>query len=383
MQRVTTSKGARTPGMDGVVWDTPERKLSGLRKLRTHGYRPRPLRRIRVPKGDGKLRPLSIPTIRDRAMQALFLQILEPLAEKAAHPHSYAYRTGRSPAAAIRRMREILCQENAPQWVLRADIEGCFERISHTWLLEHALIPSTIQHKWLTAGFIERSEFRPTEAGIPEGGMISPALANHALDGLETKLAEAFPLSDGMHFVRYADDILVTGQSKHFLEIEVKPLIERFLAERGLNLSASKTLVVGVEDGFDFLGANIRVQRGRVNIAPSRSSVRKFLSRLHETVRSHNGLTALQLLRLLNPKIKSWRGSQGHVSDRAAFEDIDRKIAGILWEWARRRHPRQGRCWIWEQYFMRGVFQIDVAGQSLSIVQTAQGTQRARRRRRR
>ena len=201
-----------------------------------------------------------MPTMRDRAMQALYLLALDPVAETTADPNSYGFRTARGASDAIEACFIALCRNDRAQWVLEGDIRSCFDQISHEWLLAHIPMERTILKKWLKAGYMEKSCFHATEDGTPQGGIISPALANMTLDGLERLLSSHFSKTSRegkkakVNLIRYADDFCVTGSSKELLEHKVKPLVEQFMRERGLELSAEKTVITHIEDGFDFLG---------------------------------------------------------------------------------------------------------------------------------
>jgi RNA-directed DNA polymerase len=203
------------------------------------------------------MRPLGIPTMKDRAMQALHLLALEPIAECTADPNSYGFRTKRSAQDAMMECQILFNQPRSAQWILEGDIRGCFDNISHDWLLTHVPMDKVILRKWLKAGFVEGRRLWPTKAGTPQGGIISPALANIALDGLELELRKRFRQLDKVHVVRYADDFIVTASSKELLENEVEPLVTDFLKTRGLELSPEKTSITHVDDGFDFLGWNV------------------------------------------------------------------------------------------------------------------------------
>jgi RNA-directed DNA polymerase len=353
--RVTQNKGKNTPGVDGVTWTTPEQKRKAVGALRQRGYRPLPLRRVYIPKKNGKLRPLGIPTMRDRAMQALYLQALDPVAETMADPHSYGFRPARSCADALEQCHNILTGRRPPEWVLEGDIQACFDRIDHRWLLDRIPMERTILRKWLKVGYLEHADWFPTEAGTPQGGIISPVLANLALDGLQERLLYAFPKVKGrqmkVNLVRYADDFLITGRSREQLEQEVRPLVVQFLAERGLVLSPEKTVVTHVETGFDFLGQNVRRYGKKVLLKPSSRAVKTFYAGLRQVVRKSLHLDPATLIRILNPKIQGWANYHRHASSKATFQRLDHLIFRLLWQWARRRHPKKNRHWLASRYF--------------------------------
>ncbi len=210
VRRVTENQGKSTPGVDEEIWNTPSKKAKAVLSLRQRGYRPSPLRRIYIPKSSDpkKLRPLSIPTMKDRAMQALYLSALDPIAETVADPNSYGFRKERSTADAIEQCFKLLSKGNQAGWILEGDIKSCYDRISHEWLLAHIPMDKAILKKWLKAGFIEKHVYHPTDEGTPQGGIISPVLANMTLDGLERELRKHFPRNQGdkVNFVKYADD---------------------------------------------------------------------------------------------------------------------------------------------------------------------------------
>ena len=185
VRRVTQNAGQRTPGVDGQLLRHGHEKLQAALCLCLKGYRPSPVRRIYIPKSNGKQRPLGIPTIRDRAMQALHLLPLEPVSETLADAHSYGFRPHRSCADAIDRCFAILSKHDAPQWILEADIRGCFDNISHSWMLENIPLNRKVLQQWLAAGFVEKQRWFPSAHGTPQGSVISPTLANMVLDGME------------------------------------------------------------------------------------------------------------------------------------------------------------------------------------------------------
>jgi len=258
IRRVVTNKGKATPGVDGVVWNTPKKKMQAVNLLKRRGYRPFPLRRVYIKKKNGKLRPLSIPTMRDRAMQALYALAVVPVAETTGDPNSYGFRDGRSCADAIKQCFNCLAKRLSPRWILEADIQACFDRIDHEWMLNNILIDKKILDSWLNAGYADKGKLYPTKAGTPQGAIISPVLANMTLDGLESAIKNAVPKGAKVHVIRYADDFIVTGKSKEILQGKVKPAILNFLSQRGLNLSGEKTRIARIGDGFDFLGQHLR-----------------------------------------------------------------------------------------------------------------------------
>jgi RNA-directed DNA polymerase len=171
VRRVTENQGKRTPGVDQELWDTPQKKTTAINSLQQRGYHPRPLRRVYIPKSNGKMRPLGIPTMKDRAMQALYLLALAPLAEVRADPNSYGFRPERSTADAIDECFMVLSKRNSPQWVLEGDIKACFDRISHEWLVAHIPMDKVMLRKWLKAGYMEQGVRYATDAGTPHGGI--------------------------------------------------------------------------------------------------------------------------------------------------------------------------------------------------------------------
>src|SRR5947209_6115033 len=329
VRRVTENTGKRTPGVDGEIWKTPEQKTTAIRTLHQRGYHPQPLRRVYIPKSNGAQRPLSIPTMRDRAMQALYLLALDPVAETTADPNSYGFRTARGASDAIEACFIALCRNDRAEWILEGDIRSCFDRISHEWLVAHIPLEQAILKKWLKAGYLENHHLNPTEEGTPQGGIASPALANMTLDGLERLLASHFPKRGKsgqrakVNLIRYADDFCVTGSSKELLEQEVKPLIEQFLRERGLELSPEKTVVTHIEQGFDFLGQTIRKyrrgKRPKFFITPSKKSVKVFLRKIRKRIKESGDLTASELIGELNPMIRGWALYHRHVVSKAIF----------------------------------------------------------------
>lgn len=290
-------------------------------------------------------------------MQALYLLALDPVAETTADTNSYGFRKARSCADAIEACFCALAGKRAACWVLEGDIRACFDRISHEWLSANVLTDKAVLRKWLKAGYLEKQRLYPTEEGTPQGGIISPVLANLALDGLETLLRSRFRRTrrDGyknrVHLVRYADDFVITGHSRELLEEQIRPLVEQFLTERGLELSSEKTVITRIEAGFDFLGQNVRKYGGKLLITPSKSSVRSLLEKVRGIVKGHPQATAGHLVLLLNPLLRGWAMYHRHIVSTDTFRDVDHALVEMLCRWAWRRHPHKGRRWIKDRYF--------------------------------
>ncbi len=364
VRRVTENNGKATPGVDQEIWDTPEKKTQAVHALKRRGYRSQPLRRVYIPKSDGKtMRPLGIPTMIDRGQQALHLLALDPVVETTADRNSYGFRQRRSCADAIGQCFLALKSANA-QWILEGDIKSCFDKISHDWLLAHVPMDRVILQKWLKSGYMEKHVLHESMDGTPQGGIISPALANCALDGLERILREKFPARKRLrslggekpcvHLVRYADDFVITSKSKELLEGEIKPLVEQFLQGRGLELSPTKTVITHVEHGFDFLGQNVRrYPNGKLLIKPSKKNVGTFLNGIRRLIKDARGMSAADLIDQLNPKIRGWANYHRHVVSKSTFERVDCNIFSSLWQWARRRHPNKPSRWVKSKYFER------------------------------
>lgn len=380
VRRVTENQGKRTPGIDGSLWSTPGAKMDAVYSLKRQGYHPLPLKRIYIPKSNGKMRPLSIPTMRDRAMQALHLLALDPVSETVSDEQSYGFRKARSTHDAIAQ-----CFLNArfhgnpkdkgarrsAEWIFEADIQGCFDNIDHDWLLENVPMDTGILRKWLRAGYLEGNVFAPTQKGTPQGGIISPVLANFALNGLEDALRSAFRNdyqfeTAKVNMVRYADDFVITGVSRELLEERIRPTVENFLASRGLLLSPEKTKISHLTEGYDFLGQNIRRYNHKLLIKPSRKNIKAFLQKIRSLVKKLGAAPQPKIIEALNPVIDGWARYHRHVVSSHTFTVVDNQIWYCLWQWAKRRHPKKTNKWIAERYFHRvgdrNMFAVRVGG---------------------
>ena len=366
VRRVTENAGNRTPGVDGELWDSPQTKWDAIHDLNRQGYKPSPLRRVYIPKANGKKRPLGIPTMKDRAMQALYLLALAPVAETKADKNSYGFRIGRATHDAITQVKNLLDKEGTADWVLEGDIKSCFDQISHAWLLDHVCMDKVMLQKWLNAGVMEFGKFQPTLAGTPQGGIISPTLANLALDGLEDLLANKFGGRDRLHkhhkrnkvsLVRYADDFLITGSSKELLEDEVKPVVEAFMAERGLVLSPEKTVITHIDQGFDFLGWTVRRfwegNHSTVLVQPSKKNVEAFLEKCRSVFHEMRAHAQAKVIWKLNPMIRGWSNYHRSEASKRTFYRVDHELFQLQWRWAKRRHPEKRAKWIKGRYFKK------------------------------
>ena len=350
--RVTENQGNRTAGVDGVTWNTPIQKEIGMQTLGVKPYQAKPLRRIYIPKKNGKRRPLGIPTMQDRAEQALHLLALAPIAETTGDTNSYGFRRLRSTQDAIEQGFNVLCRSTSSQWILEADIKACFDKINHQWLMTHIPTDKIRLREWLKAGYIQENTLLPTEEGTPQGGIISPTLANMALDGLQGLIEQRYPPKRKIQFIRYADDFIIISPDRATLENEILPLIHTFLQSRGLTLSSEKTVITHIDKGFDFLGKNIRKYKGKLLIKPSKKSIKALLDKVRHIINTEGRQhSANALIRKLNPIIRGWTLYHRHDVSKQTFAKVDYHIHRSLWCWAKRRHRNKSNQWILRRYF--------------------------------
>lgn len=360
VNRVTSNQGKNTPGVDGVLWKNAKDKMQALHSLCQHGYKAQPLRRTYIPKKNGKKRPLSIPTMYDRAMQALYKLALAPVAETIADRNSYGFREGRSCADAVAAAFNALSKPNSATWVLEGDITGCFDNISMSWLMENIPMEKRILREWLKAGYVENGTAYPTRKGTPQGGIISPTLANMTLDGLEKVVHDAVPRRSRVNFIRYADDFIITGKSKTILENNVLPVVKKFLEARGLMLSEEKTKITYIKHGFTFLGQTFRKHGYKLHIKPSKEGVLALIRKVGTLIRKHTSAPMIILIKKLNEILRGWANYHRHVVSSDVFRRVDNYIYEQLWRMLRRRHSNKSKKWLSKKYWRaagkKGVF---------------------------
>lgn len=354
IKRISENKGSKTPGIDGVIWNTAKKKMDAVRLLKRRGYKPKALRRIYIPKKNGKFRPLSIPCTIDKAQQALHLLGLEPISESIVDVNSYGFRPKRSCADAIEQCFLALCRRKSAEYVLEGDIKSCFDKIGHKWLLKNVPMDKQILKKWITAGYIDKGIFYHTEEGLAQGGVISPTLMLITLAGLEKTVLSTVPTKySKINVIAYADDFIITGVTKDILENKIKPAVQKFLAERGLQLSEKKTKITHIQEGFDFLGFNIRKYKQKLLIKPSKQNVLEYLKKTREVIKKLSNVTAGELIATLNPKIKGWGNYYRHSVAKNTFKYIDNNIFHAIFRWCLRKHPNKSKTWIVKKYFSR------------------------------
>jgi len=367
VRRVTErNAGRKTAGVDGKVVLLPAAKaeLVDWVQHNTEPWQARPVKRVYIPKrgSTGKRRPLGIPVIVDRCLQARVVNALEPEWEARFEPRSYGFRPGRGCHDAIDAIFHVARGANPRRrWALDADLAAAFDRIDHDYLLgQLGTFPARgLIAGWLKAGVIENGRFAPTEEGTPQGGVASPLLLNVALHGMEqaagvryqqTGIHAGITAPDSPVLIRYADDLVALCHTRHEAE-QVKARLAGWLTPRGLTFNEDKTRIVTLDDGFDFLGITVRRQSGKLLIKPSKAALRRIRERLRTEMHALRGTNAAAVLHRLNPIIRGWAAYYRTVVSSKAFAMLDRYLWGLTYKWAKFGHPKKPKYWIVNRYF--------------------------------
>ena len=360
------NKGSKTAGVDKVLVKTPRKR--GLMVddiINNQDWKPKPVRRVYIPKSNGKQRPLGIPTIRDRCLQAIVKNALEPCWEAQFEGTSYGFRPGRSTHDAIGKIFQAVRPNKKKKWVVDADIKGCFDNIDHKELLSAiGNFPSRkLIKEWLKAGYVDNNVFHPQESGTPQGGIVSPLLANIALHGMEEALGVKYDYkgySIGKRIVvRYADDFVILCETKQDAELAKKE-IDTWLKQKGLELSPEKTNIYHITEGFDFLGFNIRQYKVKntktgykLLIKPSKNFLKKTRRDIRDIFLSHIGKETKVLIGNINPVIRGKANYLNKVVSSKAFSELDRYLFIRQARFVNRTHPNKNRKWKKNKYWGR------------------------------
>lgn len=356
VRKVVTNKGGKTAGIDEIIWRSPREYWLAIKELNTavvnpEKYKAQPVRRVLIPKpGTKEPRPLGIPVMIDRAVQAIYHFGIDPAVEAESDPNSYGFRKNRSTHDAITAIRSLLDKKTHPKWIVEADIKKCFDKIDHEFLIRNTpIVHRSVLEQWLKAGIMYEMNHIESEEGTPQGGIISPTLCNIAMNGIEKVIREANPLqkgiSQGVHIIRYADDMIITAKSKEIAR-KNEQILREFLVKRGLKLNDEKTVITNIKEGFDFLGFNIKRlkwnpklnqetdQETVLVIKPSEKGVDRLKEKIRKIITIHKPLA--KIIAEINPVLRGW-GEHKRISyhSQREFIKIDHWIYQRMLKWVK------------------------------------------------
>lgn len=352
VKQVTSSAGGKTPGVDGVIYNTDESKILAVHALKSKDYKATPVKRIIIPKKKGGIRPLGIPTIFDRAIQALHVIALSPISEVKADVNSYGFRTGRSQHDAYQAISSAIATRYI-KWILDADIKTFFDSISHAWIESNVIIDKEVLHEFLKAGFLELGKdislVNPTNMGVPQGGVISPIISNIVLNGLENAISKVISQrvnldSNSVIVVRYADDFVVLARAEFILNI-VKPVIVAFLKERGLSLNNEKTKVLNLKkENLNFLGFKFEIttsnSRSVLITRPGQSNVEAVKAKIKAIYSSSNVSSSfIEVVLESNSLITGWCNYYRVINSSNLFSGLTKFLWEAQYAWAQNKFP--------------------------------------------